>query len=113
MDIKSSFNATILLGALALALLFLAGVMLGVPLVAVLAIAAAGVSYLCQWLVTQGLILAERAYGPEVTSDDDTSYNKLMVSSRFALRTAFILNLVAALNFGVGLGILAVTLWAR
>lgn len=112
MDIKSSFNATILLGAVALAMLFLAGVMIGPPLVSLAALAAAGVAYVRQWLVTQGLIFEGRAYGPDVTGDDDESYNKLIGMSQFLLRAAFVLNLVAALIFGVGLGILAVSIWS-
>lgn len=110
MDLHSSFRATILFGWSTLVLLFVAGFQVGRPEVSALAVVAMSLAYLCQWLVTQGMVIAERAYGPDVTSDDDGTYDRLLaLSSRFH-RAAFAVNMIAAFVGVVDLGLLTMAL---
>lgn len=96
MDATTSFRATIMFGWSVIVLLFLAGVAARDPGLQGIAVLTMALSYLTQWLVTYGMILEGRAYGPDVTSDDDGKFDELMRSSRLFARAAFAVQVIAA-----------------
>ena len=82
MDMISSFKATILFGWSTLVLLAVVAMWLAVPLAALDAIVAMALAYVAQCLVTTSLVIADKAYGPTVTADDDGMYEALIAQSQ-------------------------------